>query len=201
MERLCTYIVQEDTGLAPNPYWGYCTLAVCTPNHQGTRLKTGDYIMGFLNKARGYRLVYSMEISEILNLDDYYRDARFEQKKPNLRGDWKDRCGDNFYSKSSDGAWIQHRNRFHLDARLKEQDTRYARAFVAKRFWYRGRAAEAVPKEFSALVGGRGARVNHDMDLAHQLVEWVAASYAEGVADLPNDNPDLPANIRMESDA
>ena len=32
------YIAVLDTGLAPNPFWGYCTLAVCTPNHMGIRL-------------------------------------------------------------------------------------------------------------------------------------------------------------------
>lgn len=191
VKKLCTYIVQGDTGLAPNPYWGYCTLAVCTPNHQGTRLRKGDYIIGFLSKARRYRLVHCMEVKEVANLDDYYRDPRFERKKPNLRGDWKERCGDNFYSKALDGTWIQHRNRFHLDARLKDQDTKYARVFISKRFWYRGRTAEGVPREFFSLIGGRGARVNHDRELAEGLVSWVQNTYEEGIAGLPNDNPDL----------
>ena len=37
--RLCSYVVRHDKGLAPNPFWGYCTLAVCTPNHAGVRLE------------------------------------------------------------------------------------------------------------------------------------------------------------------
>ena len=28
MTTLCTYVLTSDTGLAPNPYWGWCTLAV-----------------------------------------------------------------------------------------------------------------------------------------------------------------------------
>jgi hypothetical protein len=191
MNRLCTYIIREDTGLAPNPFWGCCTLAVCTPNHQGTRLAPGDFVAGFLDKKRGYRLVYAMEVSEILNLDDYFHDPRFEQKKPNLRGSWKERCGDNFYSKKSDGSWHQHRNRFHLDTRLKEQDTRHARVFIGERFWYRGRKAESVPAEFLPLIGGRGARVNHDSELANHLVSWISKKYEGGIAASPNDNPDM----------
>jgi len=88
--KLCTYIVREDTGLAPNPFWGVCTLAVCTPNHQGSRLNVGDWIVGFLPKKRGYRFLYAMQISEILGLDDYYHDDRYVAKRPDLRGSWQE---------------------------------------------------------------------------------------------------------------
>ena len=134
-----------------------------------------------------------MEVAEILDLDDYYRDDRFTAKKPDLRGTWQQRCGDNFYSRKSDGTWIQHRNRFHLDERLKEQDTRYARVFVGQRFWYRGRSADAAPAKFAPLAGGRGARVKHDARLVAEFRGWVSTSFPEGIADAPNDNPDMEA--------
>ena len=38
--RLCSYVVKYDTGFAPNPFWGFCTLAACTPNHQEPMPKT-----------------------------------------------------------------------------------------------------------------------------------------------------------------
>ena len=189
--KLCSYIVREDTGLAPNPFWGPCTLAVCTPNHQGSRLEVGDWIAGFLAKDRGYRFLYAMEISESLDLDEYHRDLRFEQKKPNLRGTWKERCGDNFYSRGSDGQWIQHRNRFHLDEGLKRQDTKHARVFVGHRFWYRGRSAAATPEQYAPLIGGRGARVNHAPELVSDFCAWVEREFEPGAADVPNDNPDV----------
>src|SRR3569833_2727055 len=50
--KLCSYIVREDTGLAPNPFWGTCTLAVCTPNHQGSRIGVGDCVMHLWELAR-----------------------------------------------------------------------------------------------------------------------------------------------------
>lgn len=189
--KLCSYIVREDTGLAPNPFWGACTLAVCTPNHQGSRLEVGDWIAGFLNKSRGYRFLYAMRISEILGMHEYYHDHRFAPKRPNLRGTWKERCGDNFYSRGADGDWIQHRNRFHLGEELKERDTRYARVFIGEEFWYRGRLAEAAPQEFGPLIGGRGARVNHDPSLVEAFCNWVQKRFSLGVADVPNDNPDM----------
>lgn len=188
---LYTYVVREDTGLAPNPFWGTCTLTVCTPNHQGSRVKCGDWIAGFLSKVRGHRFLYAMEVDEVLGLDDYHRDLRFEAKKPDLRGSWKERCGDNFYSRGRDGKWIQHRNRFHLDEDFKQKDTRYARVFIGRRFWYLGRAAAELPTRFGPLAGGRGARVNHDPALAEKFCSWVASHFDTGVHALPNDNPDI----------
>lgn len=190
MTRVCTYIVREDAGLAPNPYWGYCTLAVCTPNHQGARLEKGDWIAGFLSKQRDYRLLYAMETEEILDLDEYFHDPRFQAKRPDLRGDWQDRCGDNFYSRSPDGAWVQHRNRFHLSQGLHDQDTKHARVFIASRFWYLGQSAVTPPTEFLAMTGGRGIRVNHEPELAKRFRRWVASSFKVGVHAFPNDNPD-----------
>jgi len=189
--NLYTYVVREDTGLAPNPFWGACTLAVCTPNHQGSKIREGDWVAGFLTKARGHRLLYAMEVEEILGLNDYYHDSRFQRKKPNLRGSWKERCGDNFYSRGADGEWIQHRNRFHLDERLKQQDTKHARVFIGRKFWYFGQSAFRAPEKFSALAGGRGARVNHDPKLVEEFCTWIAGDLDEGVHDDPSDNPDM----------
>ena len=31
MPRLYSYVLRKDTGFAPNPYSGYCTLACCKP--------------------------------------------------------------------------------------------------------------------------------------------------------------------------
>jgi hypothetical protein len=169
VRRLCTYVVRENTGLAPNPFWEWCSLAVCTPNHQGTRLTPGDWIAGCLGKSRGHRLLYAMEVAMVLDLDEYFKNSRFQSKKPNLRGDWKERCGDNFYSRDSNGSWVQHRNRFHLDESLKRQDTKFARVFLGRRYWYRGKSAAPAPAEFAPLLWGRGARVNHNPDLRRRL--------------------------------
>lgn len=132
-----------------------------------------------------------MEISEVLGLNEYFHDRRFAAKKPNLRGSWQERCGDNFYSRKPDSSWIQHRNRFYLDEALKRQDTKYARVFIGERFWYRGRLANVAPEKFAPLIGGRGARVNHDPSLVADLCAWISNEFEPGVADVPNDNPDM----------
>lgn len=79
--RLCSYVVVYDSGFAPNPFWGLCTLAACTPNHQGLRLKAGEWLIGNSSARAGHRLIYAMRVSEVLDFDKYYRDPRFEQKE------------------------------------------------------------------------------------------------------------------------
>ena len=32
MARIHSYVVRYDSGFAPNPFYGYCTLATCKPN-------------------------------------------------------------------------------------------------------------------------------------------------------------------------
>src|SRR4030042_1631710 len=101
--KLYSYVVQKDSGLAPNPFWGYCTLAVCTPNHMGIKAQKGDWIIGTTTVSRGNKLVYAMQISEVLSFANYYTDARFGKKKPIVYGSWRERCGDNIYYKDNHG--------------------------------------------------------------------------------------------------
>jgi hypothetical protein len=179
-----------DTGLAPNPFWGWCTLAVCTPNRQGARLSAGDLIAGFLPKDRDYKLLYVMEVEERLHMNDYYKDSRFVAKRPDLRGDWKGRCGDNFYHQRPDGSWIQERNRFHIGPAYLRKDTRRPFVFAGRRFWYYGANALPLPKEFQPLAGGRGIRVGHEPALVMRFRTWMERQ-PRGIHGMPSDNPDI----------
>jgi putative DNA base modification enzyme with NMAD domain len=193
MPVLCTYVLTKDTGLAPNPFWDWCTLAVCTPNHQGACLAEGDWIAGFTSKLNGHRLVFAMKVSERIHMNEYFHDTRFSMKKPNLRGTWQQRCGDNFYSQAPDGSWTQHRNRFHIGPAYLAKDTRNPYVFVARRFWYFGREAVPVPDLYISLVGQRGIRVNHPLALSESFIAWVQSVSKPGVRAMPSHNPDAAA--------
>lgn len=190
---LCTYVLTADTGLAPNPFGGWCTLAVCTPNRQGARLEHRDWIAGFSPRRTGNTLIYLMEVAERIHMNDYFYDPRFVTKRPDLRGGWEKRCGDNFYSQRPDGSWQQHRNRFHIGNDWLTKDTRNPYVFVASRFWYFGKNSLEVPLRFRRLIGTRGIRVNHPPELATEFIRWVTTGYVAGVHGLPGQNPDVPA--------
>ena len=83
--KLCSYVVMIDSGFAPNPFWRYCTLAACTPNHMRLGLEPGDWILG--NRSdHEHRLIYAMQVDERLCLDCYYQNPRFVRKRPSNTG-------------------------------------------------------------------------------------------------------------------
>ena len=75
--RLCSYVVKYDTGFAPNPFWRYCTLMGCTPNHQDIKAVKGDWIIGkpgIHGKPRdrtNYKTGCDSEKVSPLNLESY----------------------------------------------------------------------------------------------------------------------------------
>ena len=153
--QVCTYIVTEDSGFAPNPFGKWCTLAACTPNHMNARLDKGDWIVGFLSKSRQNRFLFAMEILCVMQMGDYFTDPRFESKKPKKSPDWRERCGDNIYEQLGDGTWVQHTNDFHNTKAQMDQDTKYAKVFVASRFWYFGQESQVVPAQFAPVIPDR----------------------------------------------
>ena len=56
---LYSYTIAIDTGFAPNPFNGFCTLACCKPGIRRTA-QDGDYVVGIGPKGSGNRVVYAM---------------------------------------------------------------------------------------------------------------------------------------------
>lgn len=106
--RIFTYIVARDYGFAPNPFGKICTLSACKPDIRRVA-KVGDWIFGtgsVPNKAQG-KLIYAMEVNEILTFEQYWADPRFQFKKPQMNGSLRQMYGDNIYYKDINGKWIQ----------------------------------------------------------------------------------------------
>jgi hypothetical protein len=142
--RLCSYVVVYDTGFAPNPFWGYCTLAACTPNRQGVRLGGGDWLLGHSTLDQDQKLIYAMRVSEVLGFDEYYADNRFTQKHPRFDLTWREASGDNIYHRADDGTWLQDDNPFHGPDVLP-QDTRNPRVYISNHFYYFGGKRRSHP--------------------------------------------------------
>lgn len=104
---LYSYVVARDFGFAPNPFHGFCTLATCKPQIRKAA-KVGDWIVGISPKKRGNRIVYFMIVSEKLSFDEYWKDARFDAKKPVLQSSRMFAFGDNIYHRETrSGDWCQ----------------------------------------------------------------------------------------------
>ena len=154
-------VVVNDSGFAPNPFFGHCTLATCKPVIRRTA-GVGDWIAGVGSAQRGQegRLVYAMRVAETMSFDEYWDDTRFALKRPIADGDSQQRCGDNIYHKHPEtGDWVQESgschsncdgtpNRCHV-----ERDTNTDRVLIGQDFAYLGKAAAHIPSRFRPWRG------------------------------------------------
>jgi len=158
-----SYILASDGGFAPNPFWGYCTLACCKPMIRRTA-SVGDWIVGLTPKALDHRIAYAMKVSEKITMADYWRDKRFREKRPKMRRkDVVFRCGDNIYKPISGDKFHQkhsmHSNKDGSeDAQQKKKDLGGEYVLVSEIFSYFGAKAKKLPDEFSEIITRRGHR-------------------------------------------
>ena len=173
--KLYSYVVKCDTGFAPNPFYRYCTLAACTPNHMGICPQKGDWIIGTGAVAKGNRLIYAMQVSDKMPFDQYYKNPSFERKKPVIESkDYRRRCGDNIYYRDKAGHWQQHPSSFHNTKNQKKQDLKHPYVFIAKRFCYFGCKAKKIPREYNNLIWKRqGVKCFHDPEDIEGFLAWL----------------------------
>jgi hypothetical protein len=185
MTCLFAYKLTHDTGFAPNPFHGFCTLATCKPGIRKTK-RVGDWIAGFTSStlngdAVGHeRLVYLLQICEKLRFDTYHVDPRFERKIPRQASvDCVDTVGDNIYGRRN-GAVFQVPNRFH-GAEAIAKDTSGEFVLIGRRFAYFGAAPLVIPgkvrPQLPVGMSRYGIRTR-DADLAQAFVDFVFANGA-----------------------
>lgn len=152
--RLFTYIVARDYGFAPNPFYGYCTLATCKPKIRSSAF-AGDWVVGTGAKGNydlaGF-LIYAMKVDEVIDFDSYWNDPRFRVKRPMINGSLKQLYGDNIYHQY-DNRWIQVNSHHSLEngqpnTNNVDRDTSVNRLLVARKFVYYGSSAPHIPSAF-----------------------------------------------------
>lgn len=198
--RLFSYVVRYDFGFAPNPFHDWCTLADCKPRIRDSA-KPGDWIMGTSSKGDGTgktgKLVYAMQVDEVLSFDDYWNDPRFAFKRPNLRGSRMLQFGDNIYHHNSAKKWVQEdshhsKNDGTPDERNIDRDTSADKVLVGRRFVYFGDSGPKIPEELSEaypmslVVPGPGHKCKFEKQQVADTVAWLE-SLGTGVQGRPRD--------------
>jgi hypothetical protein len=175
--RLFSYVITHDTGFAPNPFWGFCTLACCKPLIRRTA-EIGDWIVGIAPKSNGNRLIYAMLIEEILAYDEYYKDNRFAAKIPDFSKEQVIyKCGDNIYKPLANGGFQQLQS-MHSDGpkenpAKKADDLSGEHVLAARNFSYFGSKALDLPLELSALIVGRGHKNNFPIHIVQTFLRFI----------------------------
>lgn len=211
--KLYSYVVTHDTGFAPNPFHGYCTLACCKPvirrtigEHFGP--KEEYWIVGISPKAMGNRLVFVMRITEPPMLfGDYFNEKRFQIKKPKQRetkagnGYDSESAGDNIYRLESDGSYSQ--LPFGLHGREdKEHDLSGKYVLISSDFHYfhfEPKVLTKLSKNLDALIVGRGHKCRFDEDVKGAFKK--AAKVLENEPKVQNKKEPLPLSGKRLRDS
>lgn len=165
MARVMGYKMTHDTGFAPNPFFGFLTLATCKPSIRRTRLN-GDWVAGFASRALVQNaracnvdvpymgLVYLMQVTEDpMPLAEYFRDRRFAKKKPRPAALCPQRrCGDNIYASDGRGGFRQINNLYHGEDFLA-RDVGGRNVLISSNFWYFGHKAFVPEGGWSRFLG------------------------------------------------
>lgn len=198
MPVLYSYVVAYDSGFAPNPFNGYCTLATCKPKIRKTA-SVGDWIVGTGSNRKGVRrgsfLVYAMRVHETLTFAEYWSDPRFEKKKPSLYGSYRMACGDNIYRPIEGGGWKQ-RNSYHSNhdgSQRKDhtdKDTKVDRVLISNHFVYFGAEGPPIPealKKANLVHSGIGEHSLTNIPVITAFEAWLNEIGLEGYQGRPFD--------------
>jgi hypothetical protein len=193
--KLYSYVVRCDNGAAPNPFWNYCTLAICKPKIRRSAQK-GDWIIGTGSKENvgTQKLIYAMKVDEVLTFEDYFKDRRFEDKIPVGKEDIRSK-GDNIYYKNENGEYEQKSPSVHsfedLDKREEaiERDTKNGKYVLISgpgHFYYFGRKAKPIPKKYSWIIKkGPGHKSKFSEDKINVFLKWIQKNCKSGLHGYP----------------
>lgn len=156
--KLNSYIVAHDTGFSPNPFWGFCTLANCKPAIR-RKANVGDWIVGLTTKQKGNKIVYAMEVNEILSFYKYFNDKRFTKKIPDYTLRTIHKRGDNIYKPLESGGYqlyqqlqSMHSNGVNENPCSKCKDLNGKNVLISDNYYYFGSKAIDLPSDLHDLI-------------------------------------------------
>ncbi len=185
--RLFSYIVTHDTGFAPNPFFGCCTLACCKPIIRRCS-DTGDWVVGLCPKSSNNKLIFAMRIDKKLTFSDYWNESIYNSKKPRYdKSAVIHKCGDNIYEPQGNGNFNQLRS-MHTKEQ-KDHDLSGQYVLVSQNFVYYGRQSINLPPSMNFLKASRGHRSRFSGDELHTFNEYIK-TLPRGIQGPPETWPD-----------
>jgi hypothetical protein len=181
-------MIVSDSGFAPNPFEGFCTLANCKPGIRYA-VEVGDWVIATgTDRTVGINgLVYAMCVREKLNHDLYYRDLRFSGKKVSDPDNPPSCAGDNMYFLDEARRWKRDPLSFrHAEAWRVRKDLAGKFVLVSDEFYYFGKLAPMMPGFLQYLVHPipDGFAV-YGHSHAKRFVEWIKEWSRPGIHSEP----------------
>ena len=133
----------------------------------------------------------------LLSFDEYWRDPRFSEKRPNLGGSLKRAFGDNIYHRRGrTREWIQENSHHSLpDGRANpinvQRDTNPPRVLISFKYTYLGGEGPRIPRRFrrapDVCVVSQGHKCRLPEPFVVSFVEWLLSLGMQGFAGRPKE--------------
>lgn len=199
MPRLFSYCIPYDSGAAPNPFWGICTLVICKPGIRRVA-KKNDWIVG--TGSRNYdfqgKLVYAMEVSEVMKMEEYdsFCKKNLPRKIPNWNSkNYKDKVGDCIYDFSKADPAI--RKSVH-SLENRDTDLNGVNALLSDHFYYFGRNPIELPDSLKPIVlQSPGHKSNANNPYVEEFIDWI--SEFRSSKNKVNNNPFLSEEFELNN--
>ncbi|MGH1421506.1 MAG: hypothetical protein ACRBEQ_06780 [Hyphomonas sp.] len=184
MPTLFSYTIPIDDGAAPNPFYGYCTLAICKPRIRSSA-QVGDWVagLGSTNAPSGNlagRLVYAMRVEEVLTLKSYDEKARAGsiQRIPDVKSSFlPDRLGDCIYDFSTGEP--KQRPSVHGPGN-QSTDVAGRNVLMSRDFYYFGKNAVELPQNLHPIIHQQqGHRSQSNNQFVERFIDWIRGSEFE----------------------
>ncbi len=177
-----SYVVTRDYGFAPNPFGEFCTLATCKPVIRKSA-SVGDIIIGITPKGKGNELIYAMIVDEKLSFNQYWKDPRFQYKKPIMNGSIVEMMGDNIYFFDEENKrWLQmDSHHSYENGQINKNnvinDTKADFVLVSFHFFYFGMKSISIPADQkNKIIVGRSHRCIAEQN-ANKIWLWLQQNY------------------------
>lgn len=177
MTTLFSYTVACDSGAAPNPFHGLCTLAICKPGIRRIA-RPGDWVVGLGSRSApqgnlGGRVVYAMCVERCISMGEYdLQREHWPHRVPSFdSADPRTRLGDCIYDYSH-GEPPRQRPGVH-DSGNMENDLGGRNVLLSRDFYYFGANAIALPVELLAIQHGRGHKSLANAPYVDTFVRWI----------------------------
>ncbi len=200
MIKLYSYVVARDYGFAPNPFNGWCTLATCKPRIRRSA-SIDDWVVGTGSAKNGKvdRIVYAMRVCETMTLNEYWQDARFKNKRPNLYSSMRQAFGDNIYHRDSDSEQWQQEDSHHsyrcgqVNFRNIDHDTKTDRVLISDEFIYWGKSGPIIPmfQNIDIRKKGSGHKCHFPEEVVNECINWIRTQRNQGYCEEPFDWPKI----------
>jgi hypothetical protein len=136
-----------------------------------------------------------MRVTQIMSRQQYWDDARFVRKRPNLRGTKKHASGDNIYRWNALTKRWEQLDSYHSNpdgsphAEHVLRDTRVDRVLISADFVYFGGHGPKLPPIVRGVIvkHGRGDKVITDVGVIKQFDKWICGLGAKSYAGAPSD--------------